>query len=159
MAANGGRGGYRAWRAHLDAGLRATRPKAPKLAQGPLAAQVTEWMEEWWSPVEIAHRLRLKFPDAPMMRVSHETIYQSKFGQGGGKLRRELSVPAERSSPNHETCDRRSSRGARDRLSGYGTGNPLAAPPLNLRSPTVVAYACRQDPEPARRGLAQRGFV
>ena len=36
-------------------------------------------------------RLRLEFPDDPMMWVSHETIYQSLFVQGRGELRRELS--------------------------------------------------------------------
>jgi IS30 family transposase len=51
---------------------------------------VTEWLEEWWSPEEIARRLRLEFPDDPMMWVSHETIYQSLFVQGRGELRREL---------------------------------------------------------------------
>ena len=42
-------------------------------------------------PQEISGRLRLKFPDDPMMQVSHETIYQSLFVQGRGELRRELS--------------------------------------------------------------------
>lgn len=51
-----------------------------------LAVQVTVWMEEWRSPVEIANRLRLEFPDDPMMRVSHETIYMSLFVQGRGEL-------------------------------------------------------------------------
>src|SRR5438132_6875592 len=32
----------------------------------------------------------MEFPDDPMMRVSHETIYQSLFVQGRGELRREL---------------------------------------------------------------------
>ena len=89
VAANGGRDGYRAWQAHRDAGQRARRPKTPKLV-GRLAALVTEWLEEWWSPEEIARRLRVEFPDDPMMWVSHETIYQSLFVQGRGELRREL---------------------------------------------------------------------
>jgi len=62
VAANGGREGYRAWQAHLDAARRARRPKKAKLALGALATQVTEWLEEWWSPEEIARRLRLEFP-------------------------------------------------------------------------------------------------
>jgi IS30 family transposase len=60
------------------------------LALGPLATKVTEWLEEWWSPEEIARRLRIEFPGDPMMWVSHETIYQSLFVQGRGELRREL---------------------------------------------------------------------
>ncbi len=86
-----GRGGYRAWRAHQGAEHRARRPKTPKLVEGPLADKVTEWLEEWWSPEEIARRLRLEFPHDPMMWVSHETIYQALFVQGRGELRRELT--------------------------------------------------------------------
>jgi IS30 family transposase len=90
VTVNGGRSQYQAWRAHRRAAERARRPKTPKLAHRPLAAQVTQWLEEWWSPQEIARRLRIEFPDDPMMRVSHETIYQSLFVQGRGELRREL---------------------------------------------------------------------
>ena len=90
VATNGGRDEYQAWRAHRRAGEQARRPKSPKLAHRPLAAQVTTWLEDWWSPEEIAHRLPIVFPDDPMMRVSHETIYQSLFVQGRGELRREL---------------------------------------------------------------------
>ncbi len=91
VATNGGRVEYRAWRAHRCAAEQARRPKAAKLAHPPLAKQVTAWLEEWWSPEEIAGRLRTEFPDDPMMWVSHETIYQSLFVQGRGELRRELS--------------------------------------------------------------------
>jgi transposase, IS30 family len=91
VAANGGRDGYRAWRAHERAREQARRPKVPKLACPRLAAQVTAWLEEWWSPEEIARRLRIEFPTDPMMWVSHETIYQALFVQGRGELRRELA--------------------------------------------------------------------
>jgi len=52
--------------------------------------QGSTWLEELWSPQEIAVRLRLEFPGDLMMQVSHETIYQSLFVQGRGQLRREL---------------------------------------------------------------------
>jgi len=91
VAANGGRGGYRAWRAHQRARERVRRPKVPKLARPRLAAQVTGWLEEWWSPQEIPARLRIEFAGDPMMQVSHETIYQALFVQGRGELRRELA--------------------------------------------------------------------
>jgi len=91
VAAGGGRGAYRAWRAHEAAHRRARRPKPTKLsACSRLAGVVEEWLGEFWSPEEISHRLRIEFPDDPMMRVSHETIYQSLFVQGRGELRREL---------------------------------------------------------------------
>ena len=91
VAANGGREQYRAWRAHQRARGQARRPKTCKLACSRLAAQVTGWLEEWWSPVQISARLRIEFPGDPMMRVSHETIYQALYVQGRGQLRRELA--------------------------------------------------------------------
>jgi transposase, IS30 family len=91
VQASGGRDKYRAWKAHERAAGCVRRPKARKLSLPRLAAQVTTWLEEWWSPEEIALRLRTEFPDDPMMRVSHETIYQTLFVQGRGELRRELT--------------------------------------------------------------------
>jgi IS30 family transposase len=88
--ANGGRAGYRPSVAQAAAFRRARRPKSSKLACPALAAKVTEWLLELWSPEEIAKRLRLEFPDDPMMWVSHETIYQTLYVQGRGELRREL---------------------------------------------------------------------
>jgi IS30 family transposase len=91
VAANGGRGCYRAWRAQQRAREQARRPKPCKLARPRLAAQVSCWLTEWWSPVQIAGRLRAEFPRDPMMWVSHETIYQALYVQGRGELRRELA--------------------------------------------------------------------
>ena len=91
VGANGGRALYRCWSAHQRAWGAARRPKATKLGHGPLRALVVTWLEALWSPDEIARRLRLEFPDDPMMQVSHETIYQSLFVQGRGELRRELA--------------------------------------------------------------------
>jgi IS30 family transposase len=89
VVANGG-SHYRAVRAHHRAYGQARRPKTAKLAAGPLATRVESWLEQWWSPEEIARRLRIEFPDDASMHVSHETIYQSLFVQGRGELRREL---------------------------------------------------------------------
>jgi IS30 family transposase len=91
VAASGGRGDYRAWRAHQRARQQARRPKTPKLASPQLAGRVSGWLEQWWSPVQISRRLRIEFPGDPMMQVSHETIYQALFVQGRGELRRELA--------------------------------------------------------------------
>jgi IS30 family transposase len=82
VKANGGRDVYRAHGAHRAAYQQARRPKSPKLACPRLAAKVAEWLELWWSPEQIAQRLRMEFPDDPMMRVSHETIYMSLFVEG-----------------------------------------------------------------------------
>ena len=43
-----------------------------------------------WSPEQIAHRLRVDFPEDESMRISHEAIYQALYIQGRGALKREL---------------------------------------------------------------------
>jgi IS30 family transposase len=91
VKANGDKVDYRIWPAHQRARSCARRPKPVKFDNPILCAKVTAWLKEFWSPQEIAHRLRLEFPDDPGMHVSHETIYQSLFVQGRGELRRELA--------------------------------------------------------------------
>ncbi|MFI6048449.1 IS30 family transposase [Nocardia sp. NPDC051321] len=82
---------YRAVFAQQRAEHRSRRRKTAKLASNArLAAQVSDWLGEKYSPEQISHRLRTEFPDDPEMRVSHETIYRSLFVQGRGGLRREL---------------------------------------------------------------------
>ncbi len=91
VARNGGRDGYRAWRADQHTHRRAARPKPEKLALNkPLALAVEYMLEQHSSPEQIAGRLPLEFPDDKDMRVSHETIYQSLFVHGRGALRKEL---------------------------------------------------------------------
>ena len=90
VAANGGRDGYRAWRAHQRARQQARRPKASKLA--PRAGRPGHGMA---GRIVVTgadlRRLRIEFPGDPMMHVSHETIYQALYVQGRGELRRELA--------------------------------------------------------------------
>jgi transposase, IS30 family len=91
VAANRGREGYRAVWAHRRASRCARRPKPFKLDNEELFDQVREWLTLCWSPQEISARLRLEYPDDPMMQVSHEAIYHSLYVQGRGELRRELT--------------------------------------------------------------------
>jgi len=88
---NGGREAYRPSKAHRGAYDRARRPKPRRLDSPVLEGVVIEGLEQWWSPEQIARRLRVEHPDDPMMWVSHETIYQSIYVQGRGELRRELA--------------------------------------------------------------------
>jgi len=67
VAKNGGRDDCRAYRAHQYAALSARRPKASELASRPtLRTTVEAWLEELWSPEQIAHRLRLEHPADPI---------------------------------------------------------------------------------------------
>lgn len=91
VKANGGRANYHIWPAHQRARACTKLPKPAKLDNLALCAKVTTWLEEFWSPDEIARRLRREFPGDPTMWVSHETIYQSLYVQGRGELRRELA--------------------------------------------------------------------
>jgi IS30 family transposase len=90
--ANGGRQRYAPVLAHRRACALARRPKPTKLAASPqLCARVIADLEAWWSPKQIACRLRAEFGDDASMCVSHETIYKSLYVQGRGELRRELA--------------------------------------------------------------------
>jgi IS30 family transposase len=91
LTRNGGRHRYRAQAADTAAFGRAQRPKATKLASQPrLRAVVEAKLALRWSPEQIAGWLPLAYPQDPVMRVSHETIYLSLFVQSRGALRREL---------------------------------------------------------------------
>lgn len=82
---------YRASTAQADADAKAKRPKPAKLATClRLRREVQNRLKKNHSPVQIARRLRLDFPDDPEMWVAHETIYQSLYVQSRGGLKREL---------------------------------------------------------------------
>ena len=88
---NAGPARYRACDAEHQALQRAHRPKPAKLAQcRRLRAEVEAKLTLKWSPQQIAEWLPLAYPDDPVMRVSHETIYLSLYVQGRGALRYEL---------------------------------------------------------------------
>ncbi len=85
--------GYDAAAAHRQAQRNALRPKPSKLeVNSRLRERVFNDLELWWSPQQIAVRLRRDFPTDPEMWVSHETIYKSLFVQGKGSLRKEIAA-------------------------------------------------------------------
>ena len=90
---NGGRRGYRAWRADIEAWERARRPKACKLESSPrLCRLVAGRLAADWSPQQIAGWLAAMHPGEQSLRVSPETIYRSLFVQTRGVLRKELTA-------------------------------------------------------------------
>jgi len=93
IRAGGGRRAYRAIGGERRAQRCARRPKATKLSLCPrLVVEVQRGLARGWSPQQISARLRVEFPDDPVMRISHETIYLSLYVQSRGELRRQLSA-------------------------------------------------------------------
>jgi IS30 family transposase len=89
---NGGRQGYRAFRAHDDAARRARRCREMWWETRPwLWNQVQQLLRQWWSPQQISELLRIEHPDDASWWVSHESIYQAIYVQGRGSLRKELA--------------------------------------------------------------------
>ena len=72
--------------------VKARRPKPRRLDAARLRNKVWELLRANWSPEQIAGSLPIEFPGDPMMRVSHETIYQSLFVQTKGTLKAELTA-------------------------------------------------------------------
>lgn len=83
--------GYMPHTAHRLSVRRRARPRQPKLvANVELRAYVQAQLRKKWSPQQISNRLIKKFPAAPEMRVSTETIYQAIYVHARGELKREL---------------------------------------------------------------------
>ena len=88
---HGGRQTYRAHQADRRAWDMALRPKPCALRlNSELRRVVASKLCLDWSPEQISAWLKLRYPDEPTMRVSHETIYRSLFVQARGVLKKEL---------------------------------------------------------------------
>ena len=57
----------------------------------PLKQVVRGYLNQLWSPEQIAKRLAILYPNDMTMRVSHETIYKYLYVLPRGELRRELT--------------------------------------------------------------------
>ncbi|WP_317201128.1 IS30 family transposase [Janthinobacterium sp.] len=87
-----GAGVYDANRAHLQCQARRAVPRRmAKLQAGSVLLEVVRHqLRLFWSPQQIARKLRLLWPDNPEKTVSHETIYNAIYLHPRGELKREL---------------------------------------------------------------------
>jgi DNA-binding CsgD family transcriptional regulator len=132
LARNGGRSRYRAQRADAAADRRATRPKPSKLAVEPqLRAVVEAKLRLRWSPEQLAGWLRLAYPDDPTMRISHETIYLSRYlphrGALPGALRGVCALVGRGATRAASTCRRVAASSSTPSRSASGPPKPTAA--------------------------------
>lgn len=72
---DGTTGAYSGYWAYRDAQRRRRAVRRSCLTSGGLATSVQEKLRCRWSPEQIAHRVRLEYPHAAQMRISHQTIY------------------------------------------------------------------------------------
>jgi IS30 family transposase len=88
----GGREFYRPLRAERATRRLAARAKVTKLSGcRRLVVEIERRLAQRWSPEQISANLKVEFPDDPVMRISHETIYLSLYVQSRGELRKQLT--------------------------------------------------------------------
>lgn len=79
---------YRAYAAHQNALRRRRRARRPAHMSRPrLYDYVDQNLQIYWSPEQIAQRIRIDFPNDLSMRVCHETIYRFILRQARGYIR------------------------------------------------------------------------
>jgi transposase, IS30 family len=87
-----GQRGYWVCQAQRQARCRARRARRPRLLVpgSRLWQPVMSKLRRGWSPEQIAHRLRMQYPDEPEHWVSHQTIYHALEVLPRGELKAEL---------------------------------------------------------------------
>ena len=109
VLANGGREGYRGWKADNRARKHAMRAQPTKLERNPRLQRIVEAkLKKSWSPMQISRRLMVDFPNDDDMRISHETIYRALYLQGRGGLKRELTRYLRTQRPKRQPQGRKS---------------------------------------------------
>ncbi|MGZ4518345.1 MAG: IS30 family transposase [Mycobacteriaceae bacterium] len=75
-------GRYRPFNAHRMALRRLVRPKERRLARDPVLQDMVQgWLDLRWSPEQIAHTLRLEYPENTAWHLVHESIYQAIYAR------------------------------------------------------------------------------
>lgn len=87
-----GRVGYRALTAQALLNIRKSVGKRPKkIENNPfLETYIQKHLRKYWSPEEIANRLKIEYPNEPNMQISHEAIYTYLYVLPKGELKKEL---------------------------------------------------------------------
>ncbi|MBK8277743.1 MAG: IS30 family transposase [Nitrospira sp.] len=138
-----GSGAYAGYWAHCDAQRRRRNIRRSHLTSGMLATYVQEKLQCRWSPEQIAHRVRVDYPHATQMRISHQTIYPwlAADHRTGGSWSRHL----------RHHCRRRKRYGSGTRVSRRATGHCTTP-----RTPGRLGRGSRGRSRPARlRGYAR----
>src|SRR5271167_472991 len=144
---NGGCSAYRASEADTRAWVRASRPKACRLAcHAGLRWRVAQKLSCQWSPEQISGWLKRQFPADQGMQVSHETIYRSLFIQTRGVLKKELMTHLRTA---------RQMRQAKGGTTKSGLGQIVDA--VSIRERPAEAEDIRFSLKPRRLGMASGG--
>jgi IS30 family transposase len=90
--------GYRPFDAHRRATVRRARQHRRRVdTNDRLGGLVAELLGQRWSPQQISRHLRLRFPDDPLMRLCHESIYQAVYQPNSRFMRPSRLAPHRRS--------------------------------------------------------------
>lgn len=128
-------GGYQPELAHAMARDRQRRPKPSKLSRSPaLRAEVQAMLRRKFSPEQASGRLKVKYPDDPAMRVSHEAIYQSIYVYPRGELKKELKASLRTGR------DKRRPRGRRERKARIIGAVPIGQRPAEAEGRLVPGH-------------------
>ena len=87
-----------------------TRKRRKMDINEPLKQYVLKHLDLFWSPEQIAKRLKILYPGDMAMQISHESIYSYLYVQPRGALRKELIKCLRRQHINRRTCNGKSRR-------------------------------------------------
>ena len=89
---SGNRSNYRMLEAQNQADINAHEPRKKRKLESnvQLRAVVLQCLNNYWTPEQIAKRLKILYPDDMTMRISHESVYSYVYVLPRGTLKREI---------------------------------------------------------------------